>query len=88
MIIPRRTYPAPLTISEYLNNLVTRSGLQLHTYSPGDGITRYRFFEIRDGERQDFFGPRNGIATVLGRKSAIAWIEAYLDGQASQEPPE
>jgi hypothetical protein len=55
-----------------------RAGLEVHTYSPGDGTTRYRFFEIVPGLRQDYFGPRNGITTALGLKEAEAFIAGYL----------
>lgn len=69
---------------QFLNELTTRAGLQVHTYSPGDGITRYRFFPIIDGERQDYFGPRRGIATVLRLSAAFIWIKAYIAGQDSK----
>jgi hypothetical protein len=41
-------------------------GYSISTWSPGDGVTRYRFFD--DGTRSYFGG--NGIYTALGFKQA------------------
>jgi hypothetical protein len=54
-----------------------RAGLLVRTYSPGDGVTRYRFFRIADvpeGERQGYFGPANGCYTALGLKEAYTFV--------------
>ena len=48
-------------------------GYSVATYSPGDGQTRYRFFE-KAPERQTYFGPASGIYTALGYKEA--WVFA------------
>ena len=54
-----------------------RAGFLVRTYSPGDGVTRYRFFRIDDtpdGVHQDYFGPASGIYTALGVKEARAFL--------------
>ena len=45
---------------------------QVHTYSPGDGVTRYRFFHNAPA-KQTYFGPANGAYTALGMKEAVAF---------------
>lgn len=44
-------------------------GYSIHTYAPGDGVTRYRFFHNAP-PNQSYFGPANGIFTALGIKEA------------------
>lgn len=53
-------------------------GLHVSTWSPGDGATRYRFFD-RPGNT--YFGPDNGIYTALGRKEAMQFIAGYTRGK-------
>ena len=50
--------------------------LKLHvaTWSPGDGVTRYRFFK---NPGNDYFGPENGIYTALGLKEANVFLAGY-----------
>lgn len=44
------------------------------TYSPGDDVTRYRFFKkVDDEEKSGYFGPENGIYTALGIREAYAF---------------
>lgn len=50
-----------------------RAGLCVRTYSPGDGVTRYRFFEGND-PKQSYFGPADGIYTALGLKEAETFV--------------
>jgi hypothetical protein len=50
----------------------------MDTYSPGDGVTRYRFFN-RAGN--DYFGPANGCFTALGIKEATAYAVGRAHGQ-------
>ena len=57
-------------------------GYAVYTYSPGDGVTRYRFFENAKPS-QDYFGPDNGIYTALGYAEA----EAFASGLANQYDP-
>jgi hypothetical protein len=56
-----------------------RCGLSVATYAPGDGVTRYRFFDGPTRHKQDYFGPGNGIYTALGRKDA----ETFIAGRCS-----
>jgi hypothetical protein len=56
-----------------------QAGLNVRTYSPGDGVTRYRFFPKDD--TSSYFGPSNGIHTALGAKAAIEYAEGCVDGQ-------
>ena len=67
-----------MTRLEELQQDAARVGMFVRTYSPGDGVTRYRFFRISDTEqeRQTYFGPANGAYTALGIKEA----ETYLAG--------
>ena len=52
-----------------------RVGLYIDTYSPGDGVTRYRFFL----EPTDYFAG-NGIYTALGRKEANTFVRGFVQG--------
>jgi hypothetical protein len=54
-------------------------GYTVYTYSPGDGVTRYRFFKNAPA-KQDYFGPDNGIYTALGYAEA----EAFASGLVSE----
>jgi hypothetical protein len=48
-------------------------GITVHTWSPGDGTTRYRFFD-KPGEHQSYFGPSMAMYTALGRKDAWNYL--------------
>lgn len=50
------------------------AGLSVHTWSPGDGVTRYRFFDLPESEHQSYFGPASGRYTALGLKEAWAFV--------------
>ena len=52
-------------------------GLWVSAYSPGDGTTRYRFF---DKAGNTYFGPQSGIHTALGLKKAWDFAYAYAAG--------
>jgi len=58
-------------------------GFGVDTYSPGDGVTRYRFFA---SEPFDYFGGR-GIYTALGLKEANTFADGLEIGywQAKSE---
>lgn len=47
-------------------------GWTVRTWSPGDGVTRYRFFEDAP-KNQTYFGPDNGRYTALGYKDAVIY---------------
>ena len=53
-------------------------GLYMDSYSPGDGVTRYRFF----AEPSDYFGGR-GIYTALGAKERDTFISGWRAGRDS-----
>lgn len=48
------------------------NNLYVATWSPGDGVTRYRFF---DKPGNTYFGPDNGICTELGLKKAWRFLQ-------------
>lgn len=52
-------------------------GLHVDSYSPGDGVTRYRFFVEPP---YDYFAGR-GIYTALGRKDALTFVNGYRYGR-------
>ena len=61
-----------------LRDEIKPSGLYVHTYSPGDGVTRYRFTkDPKDG----YFGPGNGIYTALGWAEATTYATGYCHGR-------
>ena len=67
------------------------------TWSPGDGITRYRFFASKHTETlvsrvypkpktttvNGYFGPDNGIYTALGYRDALAFAAGLVQGISS-----
>ncbi len=57
------------------------NGIFVDTYSPGDGITRYRFFK---NPGNDYFGPDNGIYTALGRNEAVIFLTGWAMGRNSR----
>ena len=60
-----------------LEDSCERAGLKVDTWSPGDGVTRYRFFAAGDPLGSDYFGGR-GIFTALGLKEAFAFVNGAL----------
>jgi hypothetical protein len=53
-------------------------GLYVSTYSPGDGVTRYRFLTENVGY---FAGSSNArLYTALGYKDAEGYLTAYTHG--------
>ena len=50
--------------------------LYVGAYSPGDGMTRYRFFESRGGKPISYF-QQEGIYTALGIGQAETWLSGY-----------
>jgi hypothetical protein len=71
---------AKQTRFEILENEAKAAGLDVTSYSPGDGVTRYRFYPAGSGN--NYFGPGDGIATVLGLKAAKDFIAAYAAGRS------
>jgi hypothetical protein len=58
--------------------------LTVATYSPGDGLTRYRFFD-KPGPGQTYFGPASGIHTALGLKKAWDFVYSYSAGYGARQ---
>lgn len=65
---------------ETLNAQLRTYGLQCYSYSPGDGVTRYRFSRDLDS---DYFACR-AVVTVLGYGQAdlvaTTWAQAWEAG--------
>jgi hypothetical protein len=57
-----------------LRDYAQERGLSVHTWAPGDGVTRYRFFELPEDPHQMYFGPATGIFTALGLKEAYTFL--------------
>jgi hypothetical protein len=60
------------TQRELLAQYARDAGLFVASWSPGDGVTRYRFF---DKPGNTYFGPQNGICTELGLKKAWKFLQ-------------
>ena len=57
------------------------AGLKVFTWSPGDGVTRYRFFKAEGcAPSQSYFGPANGQHTALGAKAAYEYATSCENG--------
>jgi hypothetical protein len=67
-----------ITRLDWLREDTKKAGLYLATYSPGDGVTRYRFFN-KPGS--NYFGPRDGIYTALGIKEAEIFLAGYVQAK-------
>jgi hypothetical protein len=66
----------------YLKALLERLELKASVYSPGDGVSRYRFFPSDyDG---NYFGPSSGLGTALGLSEAVVWLEGYRAAKYGQ----
>ena len=60
---------------EELEWVCREAGFYMTTYSPGDGVTRYRF----DSKDEDYFAT-NGDYTALGIAEARVYVAGRLDG--------
>ena len=54
-----------------LKEAARERGYYVSTHSPGDGVTRYKFFD-RPGNH--YFGPDSGVCTALGLKKAYKFL--------------
>jgi hypothetical protein len=63
-----------------LRDYARTHGLTVETWSPGDGTTRYRFFD-KPGASQTYFGPASGLYTALGLKEAWNYLYGYGAGR-------
>jgi hypothetical protein len=68
---------------DVLREMAHKAGYHVETYSPGDGTTRYRFFDLTEmarkgvsAQEQSYFGPLNGVHTALG----LAAAKKFLSG--------
>jgi hypothetical protein len=61
------------------------TGYTVHTWSPGDGVTRYRFFHNAPSS-QSYFGPANGTYTALGFKEAHTFARGLLGNRPNASP--
>ncbi len=57
-----------------LSRVAEDNGLYIRTWSPGDGVTRYRFFT---DSANGYFGPDNGVYTALGLAEARTFVRAW-----------
>lgn len=57
----------------------SRLGLYVSAYSPGDGITRYRFYTT---PKRFFHG--DGIFTALGKREALIFLRGIEIGRMEQ----
>lgn len=73
--------PKKKTRLEELEEYAKDAGLKVATWSPGDGQTRYRFFD-KPGPNQTYFGPASGIYTALGLKEAWNFLYGYGAGKS------
>ena len=66
-------------LGEHIAQL-TNGRIGLTTYSPGDGITRYRLgtTDAADG-LHDYFGDR-ALCTALGAADALTMLQGFLQG--------
>ena len=62
---------------EELRSRAEKLGLHVDTWSPGDGVTRYRFFA--DGPR-DYF-EADGVYTALGHKEVKVFLRGVEVGR-------
>lgn len=61
-----------------LERSARESGLYVATYSPGDGVTRYRFIKSR---KPVSYFQQNGLYTALGLSEAETWLGGYRRGR-------
>lgn len=67
------------TKMQWLMDYCKRANLYVYTYSPGDGITRYKFSKDADS---DYFGCQS-YYVVLGFKEAEIFATGFLEGYFS-----
>ena len=59
-----------------VETLAREVGLHVSTWSPGDGVTRYRFHR----EASDYNAGQE-VKTVLGAKDALLWLSGVREGR-------
>ena len=56
------------------------AGLYVAAYSPGDGVTRYRFFLTPRSYFQS-----DGLFTALGTREAMAFVRGFWSGRVADD---
>ena len=56
------------------------AGLYMAAYSPGDGVTRYRFFLTPRSYFQS-----DGLFTALGTREAMAFVRGFWSGRVADD---
>lgn len=71
-----------MTDRKTMFELADRVGVHISTYSPGDGVTRYRFTDKRSEPEWnwDYFATSHPMYTALGLKEASTWLLGYAAG--------
>lgn len=63
-----------------LKRLASTCNVHIATWSPGDGMTRYRMIAIEGNSTSlDFFGASGSdvLGTCLGLRDAYTWLQGY-----------
>lgn len=62
--------------------LAERCKVHIATWSPGDGVTRYRFIDKRSEPhwQWDYFSTSHPLYTALGLREASVWLLGYSAG--------
>lgn len=78
-----------MTRYDELQDEARGAGFLIRRHSPGDGVTRYRFFRVNelraldiDEDAQTYFGPASGDYTALGLKEARQFLAAGRSAMA------
>jgi hypothetical protein len=61
-------------------------GLLVTTWAPGDGMTRFRFFKAKRGERYADYHQGDALYTANGRGEAMKFIQSYGIGRGLKNP--
>lgn len=70
-----------------VKRLAGACGVHIATWSPGDGMTRYRFVRIEGNTTSlDYFGASGSdvLGTCLGRSEAYTWLQGYRAHQLAR----
>ena len=60
-----------------LTELANLCGLEIDTYSPGDGITRYKVFRSNDPSTKGGYFAGDGIFRSIKRKEVLAFLNGF-----------
>lgn len=72
-----------VTKQDALRSECEAAGFTFDTYSPGDGVTRYRFTKLGVDGANDYFASF-GDFTALGWKEALAYATGRVHGAAQE----